>query len=199
MKKAGKIIFGGWVRMACLVVCGVALSVACALTLRTTDAQAQATQSVTPTTAQAPAATTAAKVAGAYPELPAEQGKDVFVRVCSQCHSPDNVMALAQGREGWENTVSQMVGYGAQGSDDDFTTIVAYLAKNFPAPAAAKINVNRATAQELATGLSLTQTEAQAIVQYRQANGDFKSIDDLKKVTAVDAKKLDAVKDRLAF
>jgi competence protein ComEA len=37
------------------------------------------------------------------------------------------------------------------------------------------------------------------VIEYRKKNGDFKSLDDLKKVPDVDAKKLDAKKDRLAF
>jgi competence protein ComEA len=45
----------------------------------------------------------------------------------------------------------------------------------------------------------LTDTEAAAVVDYRKKNGDFKTIDDLKKVPDVDGKKLDAKKDRLAF
>jgi len=36
-------------------------------------------------------------------------------------------------------------------------------------------------------------------VEYRGKNGDFKSIDDLKKVPDLDAKKVDLKKDRLAF
>jgi competence protein ComEA len=59
--------------------------------------------------------------------------------------------------------------------------------------------VNQATAAQLESGLGLSTTEAEAVIEYRKKNGDFKSIDDLKKVPDVDAKKLDAKKDRLAF
>ena len=34
---------------------------------------------------------------------------------------------------------------------------------------------------------------------YREKHGKFKTLDDLKKVPGVDAKKLDAKKDRIAF
>ena len=37
------------------------------------------------------------------------------------------------------------------------------------------------------------------MVDYRAKNGDFKSIDDLKKVPNVDTKKFDAKKDDLLF
>jgi competence protein ComEA len=132
-----------------------------------------------------------------HPLLPAGPGKDTLIRVCSSCHSPDNVLANGQDRTGWENTITKMAGFGAVGTDDEFTEILEYLVKNFPA--SEPIKVNKATAAQLESGLGLTATEAEAVVTYREKNGDFKSIDDLKKVPDVDAKKLDAKKARLAF
>jgi competence protein ComEA len=132
-----------------------------------------------------------------YPELPAGPGKDTLVRVCSKCHSPDNVIANGQDRAGWEDTITKMAGYGAVATDDEFTQILDYLEKNFSA--ATNIHVNQATAPQLESGLGLSTAEAEAIIDYRKKNGDFKSLDDLKKVPNVDAKKLDAKKDSLAF
>ncbi len=132
-----------------------------------------------------------------YPELPAGAGKDTLIRVCSKCHSPDNVIANGQDRAGWENTITKMAGFGAEASDEEFTEILDYLVKNFPA--VTTIHVNQATAAQLESGLGLSATEAEAVIEYRKKNGDFKSIDDLKKVPDVDAKKLDAKKDQLAF
>jgi competence protein ComEA len=131
-------------------------------------------------------------------EFPDGPGKDALLKTCSKCHSPNIVMANGQDREGWENTITKMVSLGAAGSDEDFTAILDYLVKNFPPPVV-KINVNKATAAELETGLALSAKEGEAIVSYREKNGDFKSIDDLKKVPLVDPKKLDAKKDRLSF
>lgn len=134
----------------------------------------------------------------AHTDFPDGPGKDVLLKTCNKCHSPNIVMANGQDREGWENTITKMVSLGATGSDEDFTAILDYLAKNFPA-ATVKINVNKATAAELETGLALSPTEGEAIVSYRGKNGDFKSLDDLKKVPQVDPKKLDAKKDILTF
>ena len=50
-----------------------------------------------------------------YSELPAGAGKDTLIRVCSKCHSPDNVIANGQDRTGWENTITKMAGFGAVG------------------------------------------------------------------------------------
>jgi competence protein ComEA len=108
------------------------------------------------------------------------------------------VIANGQDRAGWESTITKMAGFGAQGTDDEFTEILDYLTKNFP-PASAPLNVNKATAAQIESGLALTTAEAEAVVKYREKNGDFKTIDDLKKVPDVDAKKLDAKKDHLAF
>ena len=125
-------------------------------------------------------------------------GRDTFLRVCSQCHSPDNVIANRQNRQGWEATITKMAGLGASASDDEFTAILDYLVENFP-PSSAKVNVNQAAAAEFESGLGLSQKDADAVVQYREKNGDFKSIDDLKKVPGLDPKKLDEKKDRIIF
>ena len=45
----------------------------------------------------------------------------------------------------------------------------------------------------------MTSSTVPVIIQYRNKNGDFHSIDDLKKVPGVDAAKIEAKKDRLVF
>ena len=133
-----------------------------------------------------------------YPELPAGAGRDTMIRVCSKCHSPDNVLTNGQDRDGWEATITKMAGFGAAATDDEFSAILDYLVKNFP-PSGGPVKVNTATSAELQAGLGLTTAEADAVVDYRKKNGDFKTMDDLKKVPNVDAKKLDAAKAKMAF
>ncbi len=132
-------------------------------------------------------------------DFPPGPGRDTFLRVCSTCHSPANVIPNGQSREGWEDTITKMVGFGASGTDEEFSDILDYLTKNFPPDSHVKINVNKATADQLRTGLGLTQKDAEGIVAYRHDNGDFKSLDDLKKVPGVDAAKLEAKKNLLVF
>ncbi len=91
-----------------------------------------------------------------------------------------------------------MAGFGAVASDDEFTEILDYLVKNYPA-SGGPVHVNQATSAQLVSGLGLTSVEADAVIAYRKKNGDFKTLDDLKKVPDVDAKKLDARKDQLVF
>ena len=53
--------------------------------------------------------------------------------------------------------------------------------------------------KDLESRLTLTRSQAAAIIQYRTKKGSFKSIEDLKKVPGVDAAKIEAKKDRLVF
>ena len=82
-----------------------------------------------------------------------------------------------------------------QGSDEDFTAILDYLTASFPL----KVNVNKAAASQFVTVLALTPQEGAALVSYREKNGEYKTVDDLKKVAGVDPKKIEAKKDLLQF
>ena len=57
----------------------------------------------------------------------------------------------------------------------------------------------KAGPDELQKGLGLTGKEAQALVSYREKNGDFKTIEQLKKVPDIDGAKIDAKKDSITF
>jgi len=59
--------------------------------------------------------------------------------------------------------------------------------------------VNRATAIELESRLSLRRSQAAAVIEYRAKHGPFKSIEDLKKVPGIDSVKIDVKKDILEF
>ena len=128
-------------------------------------------------------------------QLPEGPGKAVTDKVCNNCHGPENYIAKRLNKDGWEEVIQQMVSQGAQASDAEFDTIVEYLTRNF----GPKVNVNKAPPKEIETALELTSVEAGAIVQYREKNGAFKTIDDLKHVPGVDAKKIEARKDRVDF
>jgi competence protein ComEA len=135
----------------------------------------------------------------AHAEFPPGDGRETTLRLCGKCHSPTIVLAYGQKREGWEKTITKMVRLGAVGSDEDFTDIADYLTANFPPSTIAKIFVNKATDQQFANILQISIDDAKAIVAYRDKVGDFKSIDDLKRVPNVDTKKIDAKKDNLVF
>ena len=117
---------------------------------------------------------------------------------CGDRHSVNNVLATGRDRQGWQDLIVKMASLGMSATDEELSDISDYLTASFP-PAATKLNVNKASATQLVTSLALTADEAKEIVGYREKNGDFKSLDDLKKVPNVDAKKLDAKKDLLLF
>lgn len=138
-------------------------------------------------------------VASLFAQLPDGPGKAETVKLCSQCHEIERAFSIRQDHDGWLETMNKMVALGLQGSDEEQHAVVDYLAKNFPAEAIRKLNVNTASAVELEAALSLKHSEAAAVVDYRTKNGKFKSLEDLKKVPGVDFAKFEAKKDRLAF
>jgi len=60
---------------------------------------------------------------------------------------------------------------------------------------AAKVDVNTATAQELQKVPGVDQTLAQNIVDFRDANGPFSSVDDLARVKGMNEQKLSSIRD----
>jgi len=95
--------------------------------------------------------------------------------------------------------MKKMVALGFKATDQELRTILDYLIKNFPGEELPPLNVNKATAIELESRLSLRRSQAAAIIQYRTRNSNFKSLEDLKRVPGVDAAVLEAKKDRLTF
>ncbi|MBN9588885.1 MAG: hypothetical protein J0G99_07745 [Alphaproteobacteria bacterium] len=68
-----------------------------------------------------------------FPSLPAGPGRDVTVRVCSQCHSPEIASNQRMDKDGWKSLVDQMANNGANATSEEFDTITNYLATVFPA------------------------------------------------------------------
>ena len=66
---------------------------------------------------------------------------------------------------------------------------------SFSSAALAAVKINTATKDELvALKKGLGPAKAQAIIDYRKANGPFKSVDDLKHVKGIGTKRLDKVR-----
>ena len=135
----------------------------------------------------------------AWAQLPDGPGKAETEKLCTQCHELERSISLHQDRAGWQATVDKMTTLGMKASEKEMQTVVEYLARGFPAEDVPRINVNKARAIDLESGLSLPRSQAALVIQYRNKNGDFKSIEDLKKVPGVDAAKIEAKKDRLVF
>jgi competence protein ComEA len=130
----------------------------------------------------------------AQSQLPEGPGKKTVENSCGTCHDVDTATDQRRTKTEWQETVDAMVNRGARATDEEIKLIIEYLVKYF-----GMVNVNKATAKELENVLGISAREAQAIVQYHVNNGDFKELDDLKKVSGVDAKLIEERKDLVTF
>jgi competence ComEA-like helix-hairpin-helix protein len=136
--------------------------------------------------------------------LPPGQGREVVERVCAPCHGVARIALRKLDKDGWARLVDAMVNLGAKGTDEDIKTVVQYLSATFPLPDSEKmnpdkVNVNKASSVRLTNTLKLFPEEAEAIVAYREKNGNFKEWQDLAKVPGVDPKKIENRKDHIIF
>ncbi|MBR1647364.1 MAG: helix-hairpin-helix domain-containing protein [Selenomonadaceae bacterium] len=60
-----------------------------------------------------------------------------------------------------------------------------------------KVNINTADAEKLTTLKGIGPATAQKIIDYREQNGAFKTIDEIKNVRGIGEKKFDAIKDKI--
>jgi len=132
-------------------------------------------------------------------QLPEGPGKVLVERICKNCHDPEQATSERMNREEWTKTLEKMIEAGAVGTDEEFNQILEYLVKNFGPEPLKPVNVNKASAVELESALAIPRTQAEAIIQYRSDKGNFKTIEDLKKVPGLDPSKVEAKKARLAF
>src|SRR5258708_30341305 len=138
------------------------------------------------------AAVIGAQAQGQFPTLVDKPGKLTLAKVCFTCHGPENVLKKRRTKAAWDKVIDDMSEKGAKATDAQFDEILTYLSRYY-----VLINVNQAKAEELVDALDIAKEDAAAIVHYREANGDFKTVDAIAKVPGVDAAKLDARKDRI--
>ena len=127
-------------------------------------------------------------------KLPEGPGKKELERICTKCHDLEGFVHTRNTKQRWENVVDEMVSRGAEGKDEELDLIIEYLGKNF-----GRINLNKAPAEDLASGLSISKENAAAIVAYREKNGPYKVWQDLEKVPGLDMKKLQDKKGYVEF
>lgn len=75
--------------------------------------------------------------------------------------------------------------------------VAALLGGRPVAAANAPININTASATELTTIKGIGPAKAQAIVEHREKNGQFKSVDDLKLVRGIGDKMIEQLRTQV--
>jgi competence protein ComEA len=132
--------------------------------------------------------------------MPDGPGKEIILRECTACHQPDHFTKYRHTNEEWQAIVIRMSQRVRSISKEEIDTVQKYLATNYPKlDDAMKLNVNKATAEELSDRLGLTLDEAKAVVDYRQRHGTFREWGELLAIYGVDGRKVEAAKDKMSF
>ena len=79
-----------------------------------------------------------------------------------------------------------------------FVALVSFVAGLARAEDNAKVNINTATIEELASLQGIGEKKAKAIVEHREKVGAFTTIEDLKDVKGIGDKIFDKIKDQIA-
>ena len=121
-------------------------------------------------------------------------GREVFLKLCSDCHGIEDVIASRRSRDQWREVIDRMVDKGAAGTEDELAATLRYLLAAY-----GRANLNKATAADIALVLGIPTEQAEAIVKYRTVNGPFEDFDALSKVPDLDVPKLSKIRDAIAF
>lgn len=132
-------------------------------------------------------------------QLPDGPGKAQLEKMCTQCHELSRSVSLRQDRDGWSQTMGKMAAFGMKSTDNDFGLVLTYLTLHYPPEDLPPVNINKAPAIELEARLNLRRSQAAALIAYRKAHGDFKTLEDLRKVPLLDFEVIESRKDRIVF
>jgi len=127
-------------------------------------------------------------------ELPPGDGRQAVLSMCSGCHGLGTSVAQRRTPKQWQTVVETMMTIGAPGSKETAASAVAYLSWRF-----GRVNVNAAKEEEIVRILEIPPAQAAAIVEFRNHEGQLKSIADLKRVPGIDAAGIAGKQDRIAF
>jgi competence protein ComEA len=124
----------------------------------------------------------------------ARVGEEVTVKVCSECHEFDHVVAVRRTPRDWKDVVTTMANKGASASTAEFATIRLWLTRYYGVVA-----VNTAVATDLTAVLGLSARDADAVVAYRESHGKFADLDALARVPGLDKARLEEQSEALQF
>ena len=123
------------------------------------------------------------------------KAEETFTRNCVKCHAVDRVVGSRRTRPQWEEVMTTMqTARGAVIEDNDWDVILDYLVKQH-----GRVNVNRATVDDLVEVLGVTAESADTIVKYRKEHGNFEDYDGFAKVPGLNLEKLEKKRDAISF
>lgn len=131
--------------------------------------------------------------------LPEAAGREETIRLCGRCHEAQRAAAVRLTPEGWDATIQSMKSRGATGTDEEFARVRAYLVLHFLGEADRALNLNSADAVDIESVVGLLRREAAAFIRFREANGPFSSIEDLRELDPGILQKIGARSDRVVF
>jgi DNA uptake protein ComE-like DNA-binding protein len=91
-----------------------------------------------------------------------------------------------------------MMGRGALLVEGERELILQFLAKNY-GPPPAKIGINEASVEQLMSTFGLSQSEAEAVIRYKQQQGVILGWEDLRKIPNLDVSKFETKRELLGF
>ncbi len=79
---------------------------------------------------QEPAASPALDSGHAQQGMPDGPGKELLPRLCGGCHDLTFTVSTRETAEGWTRIVNDMRSKGADGTEEEFAKVIAYLTAN---------------------------------------------------------------------
>jgi len=117
--------------------------------------------------------------------------KETFQRVCGECHTTAMIDGY-RSMPDWRQTLDNMIEIGARATPEDIERVMRYLARNWT-----RIDLNAATAEQIAAVVGIKDDLAKAVVKYRSEHGRFTAIGELKKVPGFEKIKPEEYRDKL--
>jgi competence ComEA-like helix-hairpin-helix protein len=174
-------------RRAVMVAAAICVVSVCAAAIVRAD------QGAKPAPAPAPAAAQDFPI-GNEEEL-AKVGEAMTEKACNtQCHGLEKLDEMRRFPREWNDVLTDMITRGVKATDKEVAIVKQYLKRYYGVVA-----INTATVQEISAVLGFSAKDAQAIVDYRTANGKFADAAALAKVPGIDKAKLDEQPDAIRY
>lgn len=126
-------------------------------------------------------------------QFPEGEGQEIVLAACVQCHGLGEILSHRMDVKRWQKTIVDMVARGTQLLPGEAETLAQYLVTNF----GPLLNVNIATAAELAGLPSVDEALAAAIVRHREKRGLFKDVEDVSRVESLSPQVFEKIKERI--